>query len=107
MVAAKRQPVVIITSNSEKELPDAFLRRCVFHWIDFPDQELMSSIVQVHHPDIERELLAFLAEKCGVEMATRWAHGLRQAGDTLDASVFVRQYARTPNRHMDMETETC
>lgn len=58
VVAAKRRPVVIITSNNEKELPDAFLRRCVFHWIDFPDQELMSSIVQVHHPDIERELLA-------------------------------------------------
>ncbi len=58
VVAARHRPVVIITSNNEKELPDAFLRRCVFHWIDFPDRELMSDIVQVHHPDIERELLA-------------------------------------------------
>jgi MoxR-like ATPase len=49
---------VIITSNNEKELPDAFLRRCVFHWIDFPDRELMARIVRVHHPDVEDELLA-------------------------------------------------
>ena len=56
VVAAKR-PVVIITSNNEKELPDAFLRRCVFHFIDFPDQELMKRIVRVHHPKIEDELV--------------------------------------------------
>ena len=55
--AAKHRPVVIITSNAEKELPDAFLRRCVFHYIEFPDQELMTDIVKVHHPDIEDELL--------------------------------------------------
>jgi MoxR-like ATPase len=56
-VAAKERPIVIITSNNEKELPDAFLRRCVFHFIDFPDQELMKRIVRVHHPDIDRELV--------------------------------------------------
>jgi len=55
--AAKHRPVVIITSNAEKELPDAFLRRCVFHYIEFPDKELMTDIVKVHHPDIEEELL--------------------------------------------------
>ena len=49
-IVAKQRPVVIITSNNEKELPDAFLRRCVFHFIDFPDQELMKRIVRVHHP---------------------------------------------------------
>ena len=56
-VIAKERPVVVITSNNEKELPDAFLRRCVFHFIDFPDQELMKRIVRVHHPRIEDELV--------------------------------------------------
>jgi MoxR-like ATPase len=52
-VVATQRPVVIITSNNEKELPDAFLRRCVFHFIDFPDQELMKRIVRVHHPRVD------------------------------------------------------
>jgi MoxR-like ATPase len=56
-VVATERPVVIITSNNEKELPDAFLRRCVFHFIDFPDQELMKQIVRVHHPDIEQKMV--------------------------------------------------
>jgi MoxR-like ATPase len=56
-VAAKDRPVVIITSNNEKDLPDAFLRRCVFHFIDFPDQDLMRRIVAVHHPDLSERLL--------------------------------------------------
>jgi MoxR-like ATPase len=52
-IVATQRPVVIITSNNEKELPDAFLRRCVFHFIDFPDQELMKRIVHVHHPKVD------------------------------------------------------
>ena len=56
-VAAKHRPVVIITSNAEKELPDAFLRRCVFHYIAFPNQDMMSDIVHAHYPDIEDHLL--------------------------------------------------
>ena len=56
-VAAKERPVVIITSNAEKELPDAFLRRCVFHFIDFPTPELMDRIVKVHHPKVEQSLV--------------------------------------------------
>jgi len=56
-VAAKQRPVVIITSNAEKELPDAFLRRCVFHFIDFPERELMTRIVGVHHPNLEQGLV--------------------------------------------------
>ncbi|MFO0596928.1 MAG: MoxR family ATPase [Myxococcaceae bacterium] len=55
-VVAKERPVVIITSNNEKDLPDAFLRRCVFHFIDFPDQELMKRIVAVHHPQLPEKL---------------------------------------------------
>lgn len=57
-VTARHRPFVVITSNNEKELPQAFLRRCVFHYIDFPHRELMKKIVDVHHPDIENKLLA-------------------------------------------------
>ena len=56
-VEAVHRPIVVITSNSEKELPDAFLRRCVFHYIDFPDPELMKDIVHVHFPNLEKKLL--------------------------------------------------
>ncbi len=56
-IAAKHRPLVVITSNNEKELPDAFLRRCVFHFIEFPSPELMREIVRVHHPDLEDRLL--------------------------------------------------
>lgn len=56
-VKAKHRPIVIITSNAEKELPDAFLRRCIFHYISFPDAALMEEIVRVHYPDIKENLL--------------------------------------------------
>jgi MoxR-like ATPase len=56
-VVAKHRPVVIITSNNEKELPDAFLRRCVFHFIDFPEPELMKRIVRVHHENIDEQIV--------------------------------------------------
>jgi MoxR-like ATPase len=56
-VVAKQRPIVIITSNNEKELPDAFLRRCFFHYIEFPDAEQMRQIVNVHFPNIKKELL--------------------------------------------------
>ena len=56
-VVATQRPIVIITSNSEKELPDAFLRRCIFHYIEFPDEEMMERIVKVHYPDIEMKLV--------------------------------------------------
>ncbi len=56
-VRANHRPVVIITSNAEKELPDAFLRRCIFHYIDFPDREKMEEIIRVHFGDIDRRLV--------------------------------------------------
>ncbi|MDG2333551.1 MAG: MoxR family ATPase [Myxococcota bacterium] len=56
-VVAKERPLVIITSNNEKELPDAFLRRCVFHFIEFPEPEMMRKIVDVHHPNVDTSLL--------------------------------------------------
>ncbi len=57
LVKAKHRPVILITSNAEKELPDAFLRRCIFHYIDFPDEDLMRRIISVHYPKIEDNLL--------------------------------------------------
>jgi MoxR-like ATPase len=57
VVKATQRPVVMITSNNEKELPDAFLRRCFFHYIRFPDREIMTQIVDVHFPDLQRNLL--------------------------------------------------
>ena len=56
-IKALKRPVVIITSNNEKELPDAFLRRCFFHYINFPDRETMQQIVNVHHPKIKKNLV--------------------------------------------------
>jgi MoxR-like ATPase len=92
-VAANHRPVVIITSNNEKELPDAFLRRCVFHFIDFPDAEFMRRIVSVHHPDLDQELAdqalkVFFEVRDGIRLRKRpstselidWIAVLRRAG---------------------------
>lgn len=57
-IKAKTRPIIVITSNNEKELPDAFLRRCFFHYIEFPDPQTMEKIVQVHYPDIKKELVS-------------------------------------------------
>ncbi len=56
-ISAKQRPIVIITSNAEKELPDAFLRRCIFHYIVFPEPEMMEQIIQVHYPTLEKTVL--------------------------------------------------
>src|SRR4029453_15153727 len=55
-IVAQHRPIVLITSNAEKELPDAFLRRCVFHYITFPGRDLMAEIVHVHNPSLEDDL---------------------------------------------------
>ncbi len=57
-ITASQRPMVIITSNAEKELPDAFLRRCVFHYIEFPNPDLMRQIVDVHYPDLDEKLIS-------------------------------------------------
>jgi len=57
-ITAKQRPIIIITSNNEKDLPDAFLRRCFFHYIQFPDEETMAKIVDVHFPDIKQKLVS-------------------------------------------------
>mgnify|MGYP000904487326 CR=1 FL=1 len=61
-VKAKKRPIVIVTSNAEKELPDAFLRRCIFHYIQFPNKELMEQIIKVHFDNLEETLLQNVLE---------------------------------------------
>jgi len=80
-VSAAKRPIVIITSNNEKELPDAFLRRCVFHFIEFPGRELMTRIVQTHHPDLEDELLSAALESF---YRLRRVDGLRKPPSTSE-----------------------
>lgn len=72
MIKTRRRPIVIITSNAEKELPDAFLRRCIFHYIEFPDAERMKEIIAVHYADIEKNLLAQAME------TFYWIRGLKE-----------------------------
>ena len=62
-ITAKQRPIIIITSNSEKELPDPFLRRCIFHYISFPEADLMTDIIKVHYPDIEKKLTKEVLKK--------------------------------------------
>lgn len=71
-IKTKHRPIVIITSNAEKELPDAFLRRCIFHYIEFPDQQKMEEIVKVHYGHIEENLLSQAME------AFYWIRGMKE-----------------------------
>jgi MoxR-like ATPase len=80
-IVARERPVVVITSNAEKELPDAFLRRCVFHFIEFPDKELMARIVRVHHPRLETDLLE---KTLRAFYELRDEHGLRKKPSTSE-----------------------
>jgi MoxR-like ATPase len=78
---AAHRPIVVITSNAEKELPDPFLRRCIFHFIEFPDEELMTRIVHVHHPDVGKKLL----EQCLARFYwLRKVKGLRKRPSTSE-----------------------
>jgi len=80
-IKARQRPIVIITSNNEKELPDAFLRRCFFHYIRFPDRETMEMIVKAHYPDIRRELLR---EALNVFFDIREVDGLKKKPATSE-----------------------
>ena len=86
-VRAKHRPVVVITSNNEKELPDAFLRRCFFHYIRFPDPGTLERIVEVHYPGIKRELLrAALTQFYQI----REVPGLKKKPSTSEALDWIR-----------------
>ncbi|MBI4820233.1 MAG: MoxR family ATPase [Deltaproteobacteria bacterium] len=78
---ATHRPAMIITSNAEKELPDAFLRRCVFHYIEFPDRERLLSIVKVHHPELGTQLVAAAMERF---FRVRAVDGLRKRPSTSE-----------------------
>ena len=86
-VKARERPVVVVTSNAEKELPDAFLRRCVFHYIDFPDEAQMRSIVDVHFPGLPEALLARALQ---VFFALREVPGLRKRPSTSELLDWIR-----------------
>ncbi|HHQ4600443.1 TPA: AAA family ATPase [Aeromonas veronii] len=86
-VKARQRPVVIITSNNEKELPDAFLRRCFFHYIRFPDKAEMQAIVKLHYPDLKESLLA---EAMDLFFELREVEGLRKKPSTSELLDWIR-----------------
>lgn len=86
-IKAKNRPIVIITSNNEKELPDAFLRRCFFHYINFPDKETMTQIVDVHYPDLQEKLLSHALK---VFYDVREIRGLKKKPSTSELIDWIR-----------------
>jgi MoxR-like ATPase len=87
LVQAKHRPIIIITSNNEKELPDAFLRRCFFHYIKFPDRETMAEIVNVHYPDLKKDLLA---EALNAFYKVREVRGLKKKPSTSELLDWIK-----------------
>jgi MoxR-like ATPase len=86
-IKAKIRPIVIITSNNEKELPDAFLRRCFFHYIRFPDAETMERIVRVHYPTLKQDLLS---EALSVFFTLRDVPGLKKKPSTSELLDWIK-----------------
>ena len=87
LVRARHRPIIIITSNNEKELPDAFLRRCFFHYIRFPDPSTMEKIVEVHYPNLKRELLA---EALSAFYKVRETPGLKKKPSTSELLDWIK-----------------
>ena len=86
-IRAKRRPVVIVTSNNEKELPDAFLRRCFFHYIRFPDADTMAAIVEVHFPGLKKRLLE---EALRIFFSVREVPGLKKKPSTSELLDWIK-----------------
>ncbi len=102
-ITARQRPVIIITSNAEKELPDAFLRRCVFHYISFPEADEMREILRVHHPDVEPKLVqqclqkfywlrdqSEVRKKPSTSELVDWIGALQRAG--VDAKLLEKEF---------------
>jgi MoxR-like ATPase len=102
-VAAKNRPVVIITSNNEKELPDAFLRRCFFHYISFPDQDTMRQIVKVHYPDIKEQLLTTALTQF---YEIREQQGLKKKPSTSEVLDWLKLLLAEDLSSEDLKTDT-
>jgi MoxR-like ATPase len=99
-VVARERPVVVITSNAEKELPDAFLRRCVFHYIEFPERDLMARIVRVHHPDLSDKLLD---DALRAFYALRDVQGLRKRPSTSELIDWIAVLRRAGIASVELE----
>ncbi|ACP26893.1 ATPase, AAA family protein [Sinorhizobium fredii NGR234] len=101
-IRARHRPIVIITSNNEKELPDAFLRRCFFHYIRFPDAETLARIVEVHYPGIRKTLLsAALTAFFGI----REVPGLKKKPSTSEALDWIRLLVADDIDPADLRTD--
>jgi MoxR-like ATPase len=87
LVEARHRPIIVITSNNEKELPDAFLRRCFFHYIKFPDRETMTEIVDVHFPNLKKELLT---EALNAFYKVRDVRGLKKKPSTSELLDWIK-----------------
>ena len=87
VISANKRPIVIITSNNEKELPDAFLRRCFFHYIQFPDHETLTKIINVHFPDIKKNLLQSALE---IFFDIREVPGLKKKPSTSEVLDWIK-----------------
>jgi MoxR-like ATPase len=87
LVKARHRPIIVITSNNEKELPDAFLRRCFFHYIRFPDEATLQRIVEVHYPGLKKELLA---EALGAFFQVRETPGLKKKPSTSELLDWIK-----------------
>ena len=87
LVEARYRPIIVITSNNEKELPDAFLRRCFFHYIKFPDRETMTDIVDVHFPNLKKDLLA---EALNAFYKVRDVRGLKKKPSTSELLDWIK-----------------
>ncbi len=87
LVTAKHRPIIVITSNNEKELPDAFLRRCFFHYIKFPDMDTMTEIVDVHFPNLKKDLLA---EALNAFYKVRDVRGLKKKPSTSELLDWIK-----------------
>jgi MoxR-like ATPase len=87
LVEARHRPIIVITSNNEKELPDAFLRRCFFHYIKFPDKDTMAEIVNVHYPDLKQDLLA---EALNAFYRVRDVRGLKKKPSTSELLDWIK-----------------
>ena len=98
IVKAERRPIVIITSNNEKELPDAFLRRCFFHYIKFPDAETMQAIVDVHFPGIKKRLVS---EALNIFFELRDVPGLKKKPSTSELLDWLKLLL---NEDIDVDT---
>ena len=87
LIRARHRPIILITSNNEKELPDAFLRRCFFHFIRFPDAATLEKIVRVHFPDLKKELLT---EALAMFFAVRETPGLKKKPSTSELLDWIK-----------------